>query len=155
MLFKNMCRMMQSLTMMILSSGVVLGFTTTATFMRHQSNHMMTINDNNNNMDHMDAMKTEKNSSSRRHFMNTMIGGATMMSTVFVGFTSDAANAATTTPEILTTSNGIKYAIIKKVDEKRTPFDKDIVAIEYTGYLLDGSIFGMFIVYILFFQTDI
>lgn len=45
-------------------------------------------------------------------------------------------------PEIFTTSSGIKYATIKPGKAKGSPLDKDIVAIEYTGYLTDGTIFG-------------
>ena len=52
---------------------------------------------------------------------------------------------AATTPEIVTTANGIKYATTKKATGKGSPIDKDIVAIEYTGYLTDGTIFGTFI----------
>jgi hypothetical protein len=49
---------------------------------------------------------------------------------------------AATSPEIFNTANGIKYATIKKATSKGSPIDKDIVAIEYTGYLTDGTIFG-------------
>jgi predicted anti-sigma-YlaC factor YlaD len=52
------------------------------------------------------------------------------------------ANAATTTAEVITTESGIKYATLKPATAKGRPRDKDIVAIEYTGYLTDGSIFG-------------
>jgi len=45
-------------------------------------------------------------------------------------------------PEIFTLSNGIKYATLKPAKEKKRPVEGDLVAIEYTGYLTDGSIFG-------------
>ena len=53
-------------------------------------------------------------------------------------------SVAAASPEIFTTANGIKYATIKKPTGKGSPLDKDIVAIEYTGYLTDGTIFGTF-----------
>jgi hypothetical protein len=46
-------------------------------------------------------------------------------------------------PEIFTTPKGAKYAILQESKEKARPANGDIVAIEYTGYLTDGSIFGM------------
>lgn len=46
-------------------------------------------------------------------------------------------------PEILNTPKGAKYAILQQAKEKARPADGDIVAIEYTGYLSDGTIFGM------------
>ncbi|EEC43324.1 predicted protein, partial [Phaeodactylum tricornutum CCAP 1055/1] len=39
------------------------------------------------------------------------------------------------------TQGGIKYAILKPSKEKGVPLKGDIVAIEYTGYLIDGTIF--------------
>lgn len=70
------------------------------------------------------------------------------MKAAFVGSLSStillptrAVVAATASPEIFTTPNGIKYATTKKGTGKGSPIDKDIVAIEYTGYLTDGTIF--------------
>jgi hypothetical protein len=45
-------------------------------------------------------------------------------------------------PEIFSTKNGIKYATLKPGKDKGSPLERDIVAIEYTGYLTDGTIFG-------------
>jgi FKBP-type peptidyl-prolyl cis-trans isomerase len=53
-------------------------------------------------------------------------------------------SAYAATPQILSTSGlGIKYAVTKDVPEgsaKRRPQRGDIVAIEYTGYLSDGTV---------------
>lgn len=70
----------------------------------------------------------------------------------FVSFTTATAalvtlreSAYAATPQILSTSGlGIKYAVTKDVPEgsaKRRPQRGDIVAIEYTGYLSDGTAF--------------
>jgi len=51
---------------------------------------------------------------------------------------------ASASPEILTTSKGVKYAITApppKGDKAAVPRQGDIVAIEYTGYLTSGQIF--------------
>lgn len=45
-------------------------------------------------------------------------------------------------PEIFNTPKGAKYAVLQGAKEKAKPADGDIVAIEYTGYLSDGTIFG-------------
>jgi FKBP-type peptidyl-prolyl cis-trans isomerase len=42
---------------------------------------------------------------------------------------------------VFETPSGIKYAITKPAKEKVSPVDKDLAAIEYTGYLTDGRIF--------------
>lgn len=49
------------------------------------------------------------------------------------------ANAAT--PQIFETPNGIKYAVLVPPKDKAPPQQGDIVAIEYTGYLTDGTVF--------------
>jgi hypothetical protein len=79
---------------------------------------------------------------SRRDFFSK-ISTATLLvsSNSFVGFISPE-SAIASSPEVVTTSNGIKYATIKTPTGKGYPQDKDIVAIEYTGYLTDGTIFG-------------
>ena len=80
---------------------------------------------------------TLQESSSRRAFV--------AQSTAFVALESlFPVPAAAASPEIFTTPNGIKYATITPAKEKGSPAEKDIVAIEYTGYLKDGTIFGTF-----------
>lgn len=44
-------------------------------------------------------------------------------------------------PEIFQTPGGIKYAILGEAKSKSPPQKGDIVAIEYTGYLTDGTVF--------------
>jgi hypothetical protein len=60
--------------------------------------------------------------------------------TVFAIGTTPPAVAATT-PTIYTTPQGIKFAILKPAKDPKPPLNGDIVAIEYTGYLTDGTIF--------------
>lgn len=79
--------------------------------------------------------------SSRRGFL-TKTSSAVVFATVPSVLLLDQQQPANAAPEILVTPSGIKYAILKRADEKRSPFDKDIVAVEYTGYLSDGTIFG-------------
>jgi FKBP-type peptidyl-prolyl cis-trans isomerase len=53
-----------------------------------------------------------------------------------------ASQKAKAAPEILNTPSGIKYAVTKPPKDKgASPLKGDIVAIEYTGYLTDGSVF--------------
>jgi FKBP-type peptidyl-prolyl cis-trans isomerase len=78
--------------------------------------------------------------STRRDVLSKVAGVALVASTMASKPTIAAAAAAS--PEVFNTANGIKYAIIKKGTGKGSPIDKDIVAIEYTGYLTDGTIFG-------------
>jgi hypothetical protein len=102
---------------------------------------MMNPNANNNNSNMM--TKNTMIFTSRRHF--TWNG---MIKTAMLGIVGSSISSipfmkvAQAAPTVLTTTNGIKYAITKPADEKRTPLERDIVAVEYTGYLLDGSIFG-------------
>ena len=80
-------------------------------------------------------------SSSRRGFLSKVSAAATASGASFFGLTlPTAVNAAS--PEVFNTPNGIKYATIKPATARGSPQDKDIVAIEYTGYLTDGTIFG-------------
>ncbi|KAL7576654.1 hypothetical protein ACA910_005587 [Epithemia clementina (nom. ined.)] len=76
-------------------------------------------------------------STTRRGFLTSAFG--------LVGASVAAASSspALAAPEIFTTANGkIKYATLKQArDSKTTPRNGDIVAIEYTGYLSDGTIF--------------
>jgi FKBP-type peptidyl-prolyl cis-trans isomerase len=52
-----------------------------------------------------------------------------------------ASSPASAAPTIYTTDKGIKFAILKPAKDKKPPLNGDIVAIEYTGYLTDGTIF--------------
>lgn len=76
---------------------------------------------------------------SRRDVLAKAAGVAFVASTMAPKSTIAAAS-----PEVFNTANGIKYATIKQGTGKGSPIDKDIVAIEYTGYLTDGTIFGTF-----------
>lgn len=74
---------------------------------------------------------------SRRAFFAD-VGAATAAAVVgTAGFAQGAAAA----PQIFTTKNGIKYAVLQEGKGKSSPLKGDIVAIEYTGYLTDGTIF--------------
>eukprot|EP00558_Chaetoceros_sp_UNC1202_P011717 CAMPEP_0197247600 /NCGR_PEP_ID=MMETSP1429-20130617/29677_1 /TAXON_ID=49237 /ORGANISM="Chaetoceros sp., Strain UNC1202" /LENGTH=182 /DNA_ID=CAMNT_0042708545 /DNA_START=68 /DNA_END=616 /DNA_ORIENTATION=+ len=76
--------------------------------------------------------------SDRRTFMNKI----TSATTAAVGIASTAAVApALAGPEILNTENGVKYAVTKPSEKGAYPQAGDIVAIEYTGYLVNGQIF--------------
>ena len=75
--------------------------------------------------------------STRRDVLSKAVGMALVASTM-----APKPTIAATSPEVFNTANGIKYATIKKGTGKGSPIDKDIVAIEYTGYLTDGTIFG-------------
>ena len=76
-------------------------------------------------------------SDSRRDFLSK---GAATAAAVVTGSTFGV-RSSSAAPEILTTSSGIKYAVLKPGTTKGTPQKGDIVAIEYTGYLSDGKIF--------------
>jgi FKBP-type peptidyl-prolyl cis-trans isomerase len=82
------------------------------------------------------ALSIQGSAPSRRAFLSK----ATAVVAAGVGLGTSA--PALAAPEIFTTSNGIKYATINPGKAKGSPLDKDIVAIEYTGYLTDGTIFG-------------
>ena len=72
---------------------------------------------------------------SRRAFLTQSVATAAAAATL-------APQSAFAAPEILTTTDGkIKYAVLKSAKEKGSPIKGDIVAIEYTGYLIDGTIF--------------
>jgi len=81
--------------------------------------------------------------SSRRSFLSN-VGAAAAASVVAgtssSGFAPQRANAAAA-PEILQTPKGIKYATLQSARDKSPPLKGDLVAIEYTGYLTDGTIF--------------
>jgi len=67
-------------------------------------------------------------STNRRSFLNQGLKSA------FVAAAApQIANAADAKPQILTTDNGVKYAITKAASGAKRPAPGDIVAIEYTG----------------------
>lgn len=79
----------------------------------------------------------------RRTFFTKTVGSVATVA-VFTGGTAiDKANAANAVKKqnILNTPNGIKYAVLEKPNKGGYPQTNDIVAIEYTGYLTDGTIF--------------
>ena len=78
-----------------------------------------------------------KTQTSRRGFLGQAVsfglGGAVVATTPFSSWAA---------PEILTAANGkIKYATLQPALEKPSSQKGDVVAIEYTGYLSDGTIF--------------
>jgi hypothetical protein len=77
--------------------------------------------------------------SSRRGFFSAVSTTLIASGSSYFGLTFPASAAS---PQVFTTPSGIKYATIKPATGKGSPQDKDIVAIEYTGYLTDGTIFG-------------
>jgi hypothetical protein len=85
-----------------------------------------------------DALSLLESTPSRRAFVTKC---ATVVTVGSLGLGSNA-RISVAAPEIITTENGIKYAVLKEPTLKGRPRDKDIVAIEYTGYLTDGTIFG-------------
>jgi FKBP-type peptidyl-prolyl cis-trans isomerase 2 len=87
-------------------------------------------------------LQAKQHITARRELFSKIAGSALIVSGNFA-ITPKLA-IAVSSPEIFTTPNGIKFATIKKATSKGSPIDKDIVAIEYTGYLTDGTIFGMY-----------
>jgi len=74
----------------------------------------------------------------RRAFFSSV--GAAGSAAALVGVTG-LGLPARAAPEIFNTPKGIKYAITQKGKGTATPLKGDIVAIEYTGYLTDGTVF--------------
>ena len=87
---------------------------------------------------------TKLSSSTRRDVLVKSLATTVGVVVSTVAATTALPQSVSAAPIILSTNNGIKYAVLKPAQEQRTPFDKDIVAIEYTGYLSDGTIFGTF-----------
>ena len=80
-------------------------------------------------------------STSRRAFFGktaVIAGVAVAGSSGMLGLSQPALAA----PEIFNTPSGIKYAVLKQPEKNKGlyPQNGDIVAIEYTGYLTDGTI---------------
>jgi len=88
------------------------------------------------------AFSMDGRNSDRRSFLSNVAsvstGGAAAMGVISIGGLSMPAVAA---PEIFTLKSGIKYAITKPSEKGQYPEAGDIVAIEYTGYLVNGQIF--------------
>jgi hypothetical protein len=76
---------------------------------------------------------------SRREFVTK---STAFVATAGIGTSVVGTKSATAAPEIFTLPCGIKYATLKPPKDKKKPQSGDIVAIEYTGYLTDGTIFG-------------
>jgi FKBP-type peptidyl-prolyl cis-trans isomerase len=74
----------------------------------------------------------------RAFFTNT---GATVAAAI--GSIVASPQSSLAGPEIITTTSGIKYAVTKAPSDKKpvAPLKGDIVAIDYTGYLVNGQIF--------------
>jgi len=75
---------------------------------------------------------------SRRAFLSR----STALVAAGVGSSQIGSGSASAAPEIFTLPCGIKYATLKPPKDNKKPLNGDIVAIEYTGYLTDGTIFG-------------
>lgn len=69
---------------------------------------------------------------SRRDAFLTVGAGVIGATSAFVASTPAIAAA----PKIYTLESGIKYAITKEATTNTSPYTGDIVAIEYTGYVL-------------------
>jgi peptidylprolyl isomerase len=86
------------------------------------------------------SMKTE--GFSRRAFVSSASTTTAAVAAIVTSGSSPAAAAAA--PQIYNTPEGVKYAILKEPKDPKkavAPMQNDIVAIDYTGYLTDGSIF--------------
>lgn len=82
------------------------------------------------------ALGTQAYTPSRRAFLSRSVAAS---GALIAGSAVQPAQAA---PQILNTESGIKYATLKEASDKGAyPQEKDIVAIEYTGYLTSGQIF--------------
>jgi peptidylprolyl isomerase len=83
------------------------------------------------------SIKTE--GFSRRAFVSSASTAA-----VAAVVTSGSSPVAAAAPQIYNTPEGVKYAILKEPKDPKkavAPMQNDIVAIDYTGYLTDGTIF--------------
>mmetsp|Transcript_15269 Transcript_15269/g.21592 ORF Transcript_15269/g.21592 Transcript_15269/m.21592 type:complete len:192 (-) Transcript_15269:2893-3468(-) len=85
------------------------------------------------------SMKADGPATRRTFFSNAAASAAAV-----VAASSAVPSIANAAPEIYNTPAGVKYAILKQPkDPKKAPYPQknDIVAVEYTGYLVDGKIF--------------
>ena len=81
-------------------------------------------------------MKTE--GFSRRAFVSSASAAAV------AAIATSASSPALAAPQIFNTPEGVKYAILEEPKNPKkavAPMPGDIVAIEYTGFLSDGTIF--------------
>jgi FKBP-type peptidyl-prolyl cis-trans isomerase len=85
----------------------------------------------------MQMTSSQQSASSRRSFLSKAAGAA-----VFGGMAmTQIPNNVMAAPTIYQLDSGVKYAITKETTKGSYPQEGDIVAVEYTGYLTDGSIF--------------
>merc|ERR1712157_125132 len=77
----------------------------------------------------------------RRTFITTSILTTWAQIPNIVNADSSSTTTKKSSPTIYTTTNGVKYAIINKSKKDNKPLKGDFVAIEYTGYLINGKIF--------------
>jgi hypothetical protein len=92
----------------------------------------------------------EGKTSDRRSFVSNV---ASVSSAALVGVTamSGVSLPSLAVPEIFTLKSGIKYAITKPSEKGQYPEVGDIVAIEYTGYLVNGQVsFVLLCIFFLF-----
>lgn len=97
------------------------------------------------------SLDSESCSNTQSYYSKTLLGSNRRdflsKATTFVATTSaglvlaGGQPAVGASPEIFTLSNGIKYAVLKPAKGDNHPVEGDLVAIEYTGYLVDRSIF--------------
>lgn len=87
------------------------------------------------------SMEMSSSAPSRRSFLSQSVATT---AAVLVGASVNVQDAAAAAPEIFKTPKGVKYAVLKppKNSNASPPQETDIVGIEYTGYLTDGTIFG-------------
>jgi FKBP-type peptidyl-prolyl cis-trans isomerase len=84
------------------------------------------------------SIKTE--GFSRRAFVSSVSASTA----AFAAIVTSGSSPAAATPQIYNTPEGVKYAILKEPKDPKkaiAPMQNDIVAIDYTGYLADGTIF--------------
>jgi FKBP-type peptidyl-prolyl cis-trans isomerase len=87
---------------------------------------------------HALALSVEMSVTRRAFVSKAIVGAATIATATEILAMPHRVLAAT--PEITTLESGIKYATLKKPGKDFAPQKGDIVAIEYTGYLADGTI---------------
>jgi FKBP-type peptidyl-prolyl cis-trans isomerases 1 len=85
-----------------------------------------------------------RNNSDRRSFLSNVVSTSTASATAAAGLMSfvgaGLSMPAVAAPEIFTLKSGIKYAITKPSEKDQYPQVGDIVAVEYTGYLVNGQV---------------
>lgn len=85
-----------------------------------------------------------RRNSDRRSFLSNVVSTSTTSATAAAGVMSFVGTGlpmpAVAAPEIFTLKSGIKYAITKPSEKDQYPQVGDIVAVEYTGYLVNGQV---------------